>query len=216
MFGGIDGTVTTFAIVTGVTGAGLSAGVILVLGIANLLADGFSMAASNYSATRSDMEKLDHLVREEQNHIRLHRRGEEEELSQILAGYGYAGPQLDRALASIQESPALWIELMLKGEYGVASIRQSPARAALATWVAFVVCGAVPLLPFLIQAENALTLATVVTGIVFFLVGAIKTRWTQRSWWISGLETLAIGALAAAIAYGCGALLSEIVPDSVA
>jgi len=211
VFGGIDGTITTFAIVSGVTGAGLSHGVILVLGIANLTADGFSMAAGNYTATKSDSEKIDHLIEIEQDHLQRFPEGEEEELRQILEGYGYQKQKLRDAIDTIKLSPRLWIELMLRGEYGVTSVRQKPLFSAIATFVSFVVCGSVPLMPFLLKLEHAGIVAGVATCSVFFLVGAVKTIWTKTNWWLSGIETLLIGTLAAGIAFISGSLLSHIV-----
>jgi len=211
VFGGIDGTVTTFAIVSGVTGAGMSSAVILVLGIANLLADGFSMAVGNYTATKSDREKLDYLLDVEHDHIKRNRDGEMEELRQILQGYGYRDTELDAAADAISLSPKLWIDIMLLGEYGVSSVRPSPVGAAVATFGSFVVCGSIPLLPFLLRMENPIMISALATVIVFFLVGAGKTVWTRRKWWLSGMETLLTGSAAALIAYFCGYLLAGIV-----
>jgi len=211
VFGGIDGAVTTFAIVSGVTGAGMSHTVILVLGVANLLADGFSMAAGNYSATRSDLEKLEHLIEVERKHLILHPEGETEELKQILENYGYTGSKLEQAVNAIKHSPDLWVDMMLQGEYGVTSVRPNPGGAAIATFGSFLVCGMVPLLPFLLKMEQAITTAALATCLVFFLVGAGKTLWTNRKWWLSGLETLVIGASAAGIAYFCGDVLSKMI-----
>jgi len=208
VFGGIDGTVTTFAIVSGVTGAGMPYGVILILGIANLLADGFSMAVGNYSATKSELEKLDYLIGVENEHLERNRAGEVEELRQILEGYGFKGDQLDNATNTINSSPGLWVDLMLLGEYGLSSVRPHPTGAAIATFIAFVVCGSVPLIPFLLHMENAIIVSSVATVSVFFLVGAGKTLWTRRPWWRSGIETLLTGTSAALIAYLCGYFLS--------
>src|ERR1700728_3539256 len=69
VYGGVDGTVTTFALVAGVVGAHLAPGVILVLGSANLIADGFAMAAGSYLATRSEQEELRHAEEVERRHI---------------------------------------------------------------------------------------------------------------------------------------------------
>jgi len=184
--------------------------VILVLGIANLLADGFSMAAGNYSATKSDLEKIDYLTDVEKNHIMRYPGGEEEELRQILIRYGYRDDNLETAVNTIKTSPLLWIDLMLQGEYGTSSVRPEPIGAALVTFASFILCGSVPLLPFLLHMQNAMIVAGLATMVVFFLVGAWKTRWTNRNWWRSGFETLVIGASAAAIAFGCGHLLSSI------
>ncbi len=211
VFGGIDGTVTTFAIISGVSGAGMSHGVILVLGIANLLADGFSMAVGNYSATKSDLEKLEYLIDVENNHLEHYRAGEVDELRQILAGYGFKGSKLNDATETINSSQRLWVDLMLLGEYGLSSLRPNPTAAAMATFVAFVACGSVPLVPFLLRMENAIVVSSIATALVFFLVGAVKTMWTRRPWWRSGFETLLIGSSAALIAYSCGYFLSGLI-----
>ena len=101
IYGGIDGAVTTFAIVAGVVGAQLSATIIIILGVANLVADGFSMAASNYSGTKSERDDLDRLREVEKRHIQLDPEGEREEVRQILAGMGLTSPTLEEAVTSI-------------------------------------------------------------------------------------------------------------------
>lgn len=211
VFGGIDGTITTFAIVSGVTGAGLAYGVILILGIANLLADAFSMAVGNYSATKSDLEKLSYLISVEEEHVAKYPDGEKEELRQILQDYGYKSDALQEATQVIKQSPELWIDLMLQKEYGISSLRPEPTSAAVSTFIAFVLCGSVPLLPFLFQLENAITISALATMLTFFLVGAVRTIWTRRQWWLSGGETLLIGSSAASIAYLVGYVLSRII-----
>lgn len=211
VFGGIDGTVTTFAIVSGVTGAGFSSNVIFVLGVANLLADGFSMAAGNYSATRADLEKAQYLITVERNHLDNNQAGEKEELREILRRYGFSGKKLQSATRLLSSSEALWLDLMLIWEYGILADEPKPLISAVTTFLAFVICGSVPLLPFLLKLENPILTASVITGMTFFLVGAFKTLWTHRRWWVSGLETLSIGAIAAVIAFLCGEILSKLV-----
>ena len=109
VYGGIDGTVTTFAIVAGVEGAGLSHGVIVALGIANILADGFSMAAGNYSGTKAELDDRRRIVRIEEEHIRNHPDGELEELRQILERRGLTGGVLDAAVGAISDQEDKWI-----------------------------------------------------------------------------------------------------------
>ncbi len=207
VYGGIDGAVTTFAIVAGVVGAQLSAGIIVILGLANLLADGFSMAASNYSGTKTELDDRARLHEIEKKHIRLAPDGEREELRQILKAKGLDGKLLEEAVDAIAANEAVWIETMLTEEYGLASAMRSPWKSGIATFAAFCVCGAVPLLPFLLPFSQPFLWASILTGVVFFIIGAIKARWSLAPWWQSGAETFAIGMLAASAAYLVGYLL---------
>ncbi|WP_208351833.1 VIT1/CCC1 transporter family protein [Pseudaestuariivita rosea] len=209
IYGGIDGAVTTFAIVAGVQGAGLPTGVILALGIANVLADGFSMAAGNYSGTKAELDDRQRLRQIEERHIDHFPEGETEELRQILAQKGLSGDVLEEAVRAIASDRAKWIEMMLTDEYGLAPVEPRPMAAAVATFVAFLIAGMIPLMPFLIGLPNAFLNATIATGVVFFLIGAVKSKWSLAPWWRSGLETLAIGAVAAAIAFYVGSLFHE-------
>ncbi|MES0864060.1 VIT1/CCC1 transporter family protein [Ruegeria sp. SCPT10] len=206
VYGGIDGSVTTFAIVAGVAGAGLSSFVIVALGLANVLADGFSMAAGNYSGTKAELDNIERIRAIEERHIALYPQGEQDEVREILAQKGLSGPVLDDATAAITSNHESWINLMIEGEYGLGSVDPHPIKAALATFFAFLLAGLIPLLPFLIALENAFAISAWMTMGVFFAIGALKSRWSLVRWWKSGFETLLIGGAAAAIAYLVGSL----------
>ncbi|KMK66774.1 VIT1/CCC1 transporter family protein [Puniceibacterium sp. IMCC21224] len=208
VYGAIDGSVTTFAIVAGVAGAGLSPVIIVALGIANVLADGFSMAAGNYSGTKTELDNIKRLRRIEERHIADDPDGEKRELRHILHLKGLSGPALDEAVEQIASDKEAWIQIMLEGEYGLAPVDPEPMRAALATFVAFLVAGMVPLVPFLLGLELAFQVSTILTLAVFFAIGTYKSIWSLSSWWRSGLETLAIGGIAASIAYFVGTLFT--------
>ncbi len=96
IYGAIDGGVTTFAIVAGVVGANLPSAAVLLLGFANLVADGFAMAASNYSGTKVERDEYKRVLDIEQKHIALEPEGEREEIRQIFAAKGFAGDDLER------------------------------------------------------------------------------------------------------------------------
>ena len=206
VYGAIDGSVTTFAIVAGVAGAGLSPFVIVALGMANVLADGFSMAAGNYSGTKAELDNIKRIRVIEERHIRKYPEGERREVREILAQKGLSGQVLEDATDAICADRDTWVGLMLEGEYGLSGADLHPMRAALATFLAFFVAGMIPLLPFILGLSGAFTLSAWMTMVVFFAIGAVKSRWSLAAWWHSGLETLLIGGAAAAIAYGVGTL----------
>jgi VIT1/CCC1 family predicted Fe2+/Mn2+ transporter len=216
IYGGIDGAVTTFAVVAGVAGADLDETVVIILGGANLIADGFSMAVSNFLGSRAERQQRERARREEQRHIRLVPEGEREEIRQIFAAKGFAGRDLDRVVEVITADPDLWAETMMSEELGYGSTEPNELRAALATLVAFLAVGFLPLVVFAYdlivpgEVEHAFTWSAVLTAIAFAAVGGMKSRFVDQSWWRSALETVAVGGLAAALAYAVGALLQGV------
>ncbi|WP_232700700.1 VIT1/CCC1 transporter family protein [Halobacterium wangiae] len=152
IYGANDGIVTTFAVVAGVAGAALDPGIVLVLGVANLLADGFSMGMSNYLSQRSEQD--------------------------YRAARGEAGGN---------GRPAVY--------------------TAGVTFLAFVVAGWAPLLPYAVGIEATFRLSVFVTGAAFFAVGASRSLVTNRRWYVAGGEMFVVGMLAAGVAYSTGAAL---------
>lgn len=211
IYGGIDGAVTTFAVVSGVAGAQLSPWIILVLGFANLFADGFSMAASNFLGTKAEHDDWHRLEEIENRHIDLAPEGEREEIRQIFALKGFAGEDLQRIVQLVTANRKRWVRTMLTEEYGLPQEVRSPWIAAISTFTAFIVCGLIPLFPYLLKVPNALTMSIIMTGTVFMAIGSAKSKWSTVSWWHSGLTTLLIGAIAAALAYAVGVLLKGLV-----
>lgn len=208
VYGSIDGTITTFAIVAGVEGANLPTTIIIALGIANVLADGFSMAASNYSGTKTELDDMHRLREIEARHIKLYPDGEREEIRQILVLKGLEGTVLEGAVDAITSNHERWIDLMMVEEYGILPDKPEPFRAAVITFFAFVVCGLIPLASYILGLGNPFVTAMVATGATFFGIGALKSRWSLQHWVLSGLETLVIGGIAASLAYFVGALFS--------
>lgn len=206
VYGAIDGTVTTFAIVAGVAGAGLSPFVVVALGLANVLADGFSMAAANYSGTKAEADNIRRIKKIEERHIRNFPEGERLEVREILARKGLSGRVLEQATDAITQDKESWIALMMEGEYGMGGVDPHPMKAALVTFFSFLLVGLIPLIPFLLELESAFQISAVATMATFFAIGALKSFWSLSPWWRSGLETLLIGGTAAAIAYAVGTL----------
>jgi len=217
IYGAIDGAVTTFAVVAGVQGAQLDETIVIILGGANLLADGFSMAASNFLGSRAERQQRERARREEQRHIRLVPEGEREEIRHIFAAKGFTGADLDRVVDVITSDEDRWADTMMSEELGFASSVPNEYRAALATLVAFLTVGFLPLLVFVydlalpVSVEDPFVWSAVMTGVAFLVVGALKSRFVDQAWWRSAFETLAIGGVAASLAYVAGAVLERMV-----
>lgn len=213
VLGGIDGCVTTFAVVSGAVGAGFSAAVVIILGFANLLADGFSMAVSNYLNTKSQLEAVEKARRMENRHIDQIPEGEREEIRQIFARKGFGGEVLEKIVQVITSDRKLWVETMLVEELGLQISGPRPVRAGLATFFAFGVVGLIPLLPFLVPgaetAADRFFASAVMTAVAFAGVGLVKGWVVERPILRSGVETLSIGGGAAALAYVIGLLLGN-------
>lgn len=213
VLGGIDGCVTTFAVVAGAFGAGFSNTVALVLGFANLLADGFSMAVSNHEAISAQQDHLEALRRTEQEHIRRIPAGEREEIRQIFAAKGFEPPVLETIVDTITQNEELWIETMVQEEYGMQSAADSPLRAALVTFASFVAVGMMPLLPLLVPGLSSLQqflASSAVAGAMFFAIGSLKSVVLGLPVLRAGLRTLLTGGAAALLALLAGYALRQL------
>ncbi len=215
IYGAIDGIVTTFAVVAGAAGAGLSSRVVIILGVANLVADGFSMSVSNYSGARAERQQRDRARREEEEQIALVPEGEREEVRQIFAAKGLGGDALEAVVEAITADHDRWLDTMLTEELGYARNSGSPLRAAAMTFVAFVALGSLPLVIFIFQSVSGVdvplpfTWSAVLAGVAFFAVGTLKARFVDQVWWRAGGETLLMGGTAALLAFVVGVLLQS-------
>jgi VIT1/CCC1 family predicted Fe2+/Mn2+ transporter len=213
VYGALDGTVTTFAVVSGVVGADLSLQIILILGFANLVADGFSMGASNYLSIKSEQDYHKEEYNREKWEVENYPKGEEEEIREIYKLKGFTGKDLDRAVEIITSDKDRWVKTMMVEELGIIQDDLNPFYAGAVTFAAFIVCGLIPLLAFLFinffpaLEENAFLISCVITAISIFVVGSLRSLIIAKSWFKAGMEMLLIGGAAATVAYGIGYLL---------
>jgi len=216
VYGGLDGIVTTFAVVSGVAGAELGTSVVLILGLANLFADGFSMATGAYLSSKSEQEYYDRERQREAWEVEHFPDGEREELIQVYQSQGYSAEEA-RALVEIQSrDPHKWVNAMMVEELGLLPDERKPHLSALATFIAFVVAGSLPLLIYLIglvipiAPSVSFPIALALSGVALFALGAAKVLVTRLNPIRSGIEMLIVGGLAAGVAYVIGALLKGI------
>lgn len=208
IYGAIDGSVTTFAIVAGVAGAGLSPVVIIALGFANGLRRRLLDGRRQLLCTKAELDDLNRLRRIETTRLRHDPEAVRADLRRIFAARGLEDGTLDRAADEISRSPEHAVDMILDGLHGLSPVEPHPMRAALFTFGAFLVAGMVPLLPFLLALPFSFAVATALTLATFFAIGAYKSRWSLAPWWRSGVETLAIGGVAAGIAYLVGSVFA--------
>ncbi len=213
VYGGIDGTITTFAVVSGVVGADLAPGIVVILGLANLIADGFSMAVSNFLGTKAEQQFVHMVRKDEENEIQLIPEGEREEIRQIYAAKGFEGELLEQVVDVITSDEQVWVDTMLLEEHGLLLDGPEPKRAAWWTFVAFLLAGIVPVAPFILNLvmdggiPSPFLWSSIATAITFFAIGIYKAKVVNSNAIKAGLETVTVGGMAAVLSYGVGWLL---------
>jgi len=217
IYGGLDGTVTTFAVVAGVAGASLSSSVILILGFANLAADGISMAVSDYLSTKAEKEYDKNERKKEAKNIVKSPKFEKKELVKIYVKKGFSKKDAETISRILCKNKEACIDVMLSEELGIGNEDKNPVKNALVTFSSFVIFGFVPLLTYVISKmhyafqNNTFLTASILTGLTLFLLGASKVKITGRNWLKSGAEMLLVGGITAIIAYFIGDVISKIV-----
>jgi VIT1/CCC1 family predicted Fe2+/Mn2+ transporter len=214
VYGALDGIVTTFAVVAGVSGASLSTGVVLVMGLANLFADGLSMGVGSYLGARSESDYHRQERAREAWEIEHFPDGEREEVREIYREKGFDGEALEQAVDIITSDKERWVRTMMVEELGIIEERKNPVRVGLTTFIAFLIAGAIPLISYMgsLQLSSLsaypFPTAVIVTLVSIFAIGSARSMVIYKKWYKAGVEMLLVGGLAAGVAYGIGKLLS--------
>lgn len=208
-----DGIVTTFAVVAATVGGALSPLTILIVGVANLFADGFSMASGDYLGSKSEEDFYAKEEAEEYREVRERPDDERDEIRDILSRKGYAGAALEDMVRLVTANKAMWVDLMMHDELGMQKPGgESPLQSAALTFGSFVVAGSIPLLPYIfLGVEAPFRIAVAGTVAALFVIGALRSIFSGRSWILSGLEMLLVGGSAAVLSYAIGAMLAGII-----
>ncbi|WP_268034528.1 VIT1/CCC1 transporter family protein [Algoriphagus sp. PAP.12] len=214
VYGGIDGAVTTFAVVAGGYGANLEPGILIILGFANLLADGFSMSVGAYLSAKSERDNFDKHEKIEYWEIENLPETEREEIEEIYREKGFKGELLTQIVDHICSDKDLWVSEMMKDELGMMKDTKSPFKIGLATLISFIMVGFIPLLIYLwnffFPSEiNTFLWTSILTGIAFLIVGWLKGIVNQTSTLRSIIETVGLGLLAAIVAFYVGDILES-------
>jgi len=211
VFGANDGIITTFAVVAGAAGAALSPGVIIILGVANLVADGLSMGIGNYLGKKSEKEYAHRQREKEEWETKKFPEIERYEVGEVFKEWGFEGKDRDRAVEIISSNKKVWVDFMMMNELGIPpEEKTTPIKSGFVMFGSFLLAGSIPLLPYFLPfvPDANLFLASVVfTGLALFVVGALRTAVTIVSWFRGGVEIFVMGSLAAGAAYVIGTFL---------
>jgi len=215
VYGANDGIITTFAVVTGATGAGFDMRVVIILGIANLLADGLSMGASNYLGESSENSLYRREQRREYDEVHKMPEWERGEVYAILRKKGYNEPDAETLTNLIIQNKEFWVDFMMKYELDMGTPSHGNEwKGGVVTFTAFVSAGLLPLVAFLIPSldpARVFLYSACTTAGALFVVGSLRSIVTRKKWIWSGFEMLGVGGVAALVSYYVGFVIEKII-----
>ncbi len=216
VYGGIDGSVTTFAVVAGAAGAHLESSVIIILGFANLIADGFAMSVGSYLSTKSEKQNYEKHKKIEYWEVENIPDAERQEIREIYQSIGFEGKLLDDVVDVITADKDRWVDTMMKHELEMQEETKSPFAMGFVTFISFIILGLIPLTVYVWDFVNPIDIqhflvSSILTGLAFLSIGLLKGYVTHTNKLRSTLETLLLGGAAAVLAYFVGSLLEQII-----
>ena len=216
VYGGIDGSVTTFAVVSGSVGAGIDSTIIIILGLANLLADGFAMSVGSFLSSKSENDNYKKFRTLEAAKIESAPDIEKANLEKIYESAGFDQHQSEALVKHTTSKKSYWLDTIMKEKYHVILEDKTPFAKGLSTYVSFICVGLIPLLIYLIDLiipvnYNLFVVSSILTGLSFILIGLLKAKVNNSSILKGSVETLLLGLLAAFIAFYVGDFLEQLI-----
>lgn len=207
VFGAMDGLVTNIGLVAGVGGSGAGAHLIVLTGMAGLVAGAFSMALGEYASVETQNDSVRAEVQVERDELRRHPAAEQAELMASYIQMGLSRETAKRVAQEVHADPALAVRVHITQELGVNPDEQpSPWVAGGSSFLCFAIGAVVPLIPFLLGFDS-LVAGLAAGGVGLIIAGAVAARFTTRPWWLGGLRQLGFGAIAAVATYLVGTLI---------
>lgn len=206
-FGAMDGLVTTIALVAGVGGGGADRQLIVLTGLAGVVAGAFSMALGEFASVGTQNEAVDAEADVERRELAVHPHAEQVELTRMYQDMGLSGPTAEAVAREVHADPDLALRVHIAQELGVSiDDKPSPWTAAVSSFAAFAVGGLIPLASFLL-GFSSLWLGLAIGGAGLLAAGALTSRFTTRTWWGAALRQLMFGVIAAGATYLVGMLI---------
>lgn len=220
VFGGVDGIITSFAVVAAIAGAGYSTFYVVVIGVANLVADGISMGLGDYLSSSGEIEFAKQELEREMWEYDNYQDGEEAEMVEIFQARGMTYEDAVTVVSTTAKYKEVFCNEMMIHELSLMppEDEESPVKKGLMTFIAFIICGIVPLLVYLASemhqnSDVTFAISCAMTAGTLFLLGALKSLTSYVSWFSSGLSIMVCGCVAAAAAFGISAFAGWAVGD---
>ncbi|TMW66826.1 hypothetical protein Poli38472_011942 [Pythium oligandrum] len=217
VYGGLDGIITTFATVTSVAGSGLPHSVILIIGLAHLVADGLSMGLGDMLSSQAEADLVNHERKREVWEFENYPEGEMEEMIELYEKKGISTEDATLVVHTLAKYKEAFIDIMMVEELNLMPIDEddSPLTGGIVTFASFMIFGVIPLLSYLVNlipglkmgADATFNASCVLTVITLFLLGAVKGSFVGQSWWKSGASMAVNGSIAAFFGWLIGYLL---------
>lgn len=225
-FGGLDGILTSFAIVAGAAGGKLGWQVVVVLGISNVLADAWSMGVGEYLSSRAEREWMAQERQREAWELENHAEGEVQEMIEIYMEKGVSREDAEAVLGTLSKYKDFFVDHMMAMELGMIVEEESDFGAitnGFIMFLSFAFFGACPILVYAVvplavgndalSSESLFAVACVVTACALFALGALKAKFSTSKWYAAGAETLLLGGACAALAYLVGRAVAPLTAD---
>lgn len=217
VYGGLDGIITTFATVTSVAGSGLPHSVILIIGLAHLVADGLSMGLGDMLSSQAEADLVNHERAREVWEFENYPEGEMEEMIELYEKKGISTEDAKLVVHTLAKYKEAFIDIMMIEELNLMPVDDddSPLMGGIVTFVSFMAFGVIPLLSYLVNlipglgmsADTVFYASCVLTVITLFLLGAVKATFVGQQWWKSGTSMMINGTVAASCGWLIGYLL---------
>jgi VIT1/CCC1 family predicted Fe2+/Mn2+ transporter len=211
VFGANDGLVAAFAVVSGVHGAAVSTRIILLAGLAELIGGTIAMGLGAFLAVKSEREFILSEREREEREVREFPEEERKEVRTIFARKGFRGQALEQMVQHVTADPVFWVDTMMTEELGLTAVPTgAPLRSGMVVAGSYALGAAFPVIPYAlpIEVSTAFAISVGSTLVALFCAGSAKTWMTGRRWLRSGLETMLIGAIAAAATFLAGRLIA--------
>mmetsp|Transcript_24832 Transcript_24832/g.51620 ORF Transcript_24832/g.51620 Transcript_24832/m.51620 type:complete len:286 (-) Transcript_24832:97-954(-) len=221
IFGGLDGILTSFAIVAGAAGGNLSAEVVLILGFSNIFADALSMGVGEFLSSKANNEWILSERRREEWELENYPEGEIKEMIEIYEEKGMTPEDAKLVIETMAKYKDFFVDVMMSQELELQVPEENHVvesmKEGVVMFCAFAFFGALPLLGYVIfpslfpglSSDYLFLSACVVTGVVLFLMGCIKSFFTSQQALQSGMETLLLGGACATVAFTIGQIVQR-------
>jgi len=209
IFGLNDGLVSTLSLLAGLSGALVDNWIIVISGLAEIIAGSISMGLGAYISMKSELEYYKNQIEKEKKSIAIVPNIEVEEIMDVYIKKGFTKKEAKEIVNKIIKNKRSWLETLLHEKVWVGKIGEDPKKLGLTNGLAFVLGGTFPILPFIfLETSYPLFIGTLFALIILFIVGSIKSKYTGKNWFSSGLELSIITLIAASLSYFAGRLIN--------